>query len=665
VNAPLGTLKGDLFLETAAFIRDMRKAGDAVATNTFKMRQSMRQVEKATSGVRRTFSQLRAGAVALAGALAARQFVSFAKTSLDFADALAKSADSVGMTTSEFQQFQVAAGLSGISAEKFGVATQFFVKTLGEARAGTGKMVTSLKTIDKGFLSQITSAKTTGEALGIYLKRMGETKGAADRAMLATTGFGRAGVAMVNMLSEGGKGLEDMKAQALALGLVLEDNLIRHAEAVNDRMELLKRSFDIGFARGIIVEFANSFQLTADNVNAARTAGENFGKVVGVALKGLAAAAVMIGTHIREITAALGALIALKAASMFITTGIAVIKFGQALVAAARAGALVDTIMSKSILGTIAKLAIALGTATVIYNQFGGQITDATKQLADLERGITSNGAAVSATSAKIAESIAEKKREIENWGLLKGKLSEGERSYQNAKAAIDITTESIRLEIDANSALGQSWLQAALGAYEAQRAHDDLKKAVDEAAAVGKDVGNAIGSSFENAILEGQKLRDVVKGLLSDFARLAIRKLATEPLSNSLGGLFGAIRAGIGHVGMIAGNPPVRRSVDSSVFANAPRMHSGGIAGLKSDEVPAILRQGEPVFQSMDHARKVVGGGDTYIDNSVRTFNNATPEMRAWIEARLKQDRHVNTAEALKAMKKRRASDPQTYGGA
>src|SRR5262249_47111936 len=38
-------------------------------------------------------------------------------------------------------------------------------------------------------------------------------------------------------------------------------------------------------------------------------------------------------------------------------------------------------------------------------------------------------------------------------------------------------------------------------------------------------------------------------------------------------------------------------------------RLHSGGIAGLAPDEVPAILRRGEPVFTSMDHARQVVGG--------------------------------------------------------
>ncbi len=38
-------------------------------------------------------------------------------------------------------------------------------------------------------------------------------------------------------------------------------------------------------------------------------------------------------------------------------------------------------------------------------------------------------------------------------------------------------------------------------------------------------------------------------------------------------------------------------RAVDPSVFANAPRYHSGGVAGLAPNEVPAILEAGEVVI--------------------------------------------------------------------
>jgi hypothetical protein len=46
--------------------------------------------------------------------------------------------------------------------------------------------------------------------------------------------------------------------------------------------------------------------------------------------------------------------------------------------------------------------------------------------------------------------------------------------------------------------------------------------------------------------------------------------------------------------------------------FAGAQRYHSGGFAGLKPGEIPAILRQGEPVGPAAVEAaaRKLVGLG-------------------------------------------------------
>jgi len=43
--------------------------------------------------------------------------------------------------------------------------------------------------------------------------------------------------------------------------------------------------------------------------------------------------------------------------------------------------------------------------------------------------------------------------------------------------------------------------------------------------------------------------------------------------------------------------------------FANAPRMHNGGWAGLKSDEVPAILQRGERVLSRKES--RAYGGGN------------------------------------------------------
>ena len=45
--------------------------------------------------------------------------------------------------------------------------------------------------------------------------------------------------------------------------------------------------------------------------------------------------------------------------------------------------------------------------------------------------------------------------------------------------------------------------------------------------------------------------------------------------------------------------------------FANAPRLHNGGWAGLKSDEVPAILQRGERVLSRKESRAYGDGGGN------------------------------------------------------
>lgn len=59
------------------------------------------------------------------------------------------------------------------------------------------------------------------------------------------------------------------------------------------------------------------------------------------------------------------------------------------------------------------------------------------------------------------------------------------------------------------------------------------------------------------------------------------------------LGGL-GSLLAGIFHEGGVVGQGGRKRAVNPLVFAGAPRMHRGGLAG---DEVPAILQRGEIVL--------------------------------------------------------------------
>ncbi|TGY86042.1 phage tail tape measure protein, partial [Marinicauda algicola] len=88
---------------------------------------------------------------------------------------------------------------------------------------------------------------------------------------------------------------------------------------------------------------------------------------------------------------------------------------------------------------------------------------------------------------------------------------------------------------------------------------------------------------------------------ILADITRIAVRSAILGPLANALaggggllGGLFGSgggILSGIFHAGGMVGAPAPQRLVPAYAFAEAPRMPRGGMAGLRPDEVQAILQ--------------------------------------------------------------------------
>lgn len=72
----------------------------------------------------------------------------------------------------------------------------------------------------------------------------------------------------------------------------------------------------------------------------------------------------------------------------------------------------------------------------------------------------------------------------------------------------------------------------------------------------------------------------------------------------SGLGGLFSAVMSmfSFAHTGGVIGSTPLRTGmVSPAVFRNAIRYHSGGIAGLQPNEVPAILQKGEEVLTAND----------------------------------------------------------------
>ncbi len=127
--------------------------------------------------------------------------------------------------------------------------------------------------------------------------------------------------------------------------------------------------------------------------------------------------------------------------------------------------------------------------------------------------------------------------------------------------------------------------------------AFDKFAKAVQE----GKNVGEAAREAF----------LQFASDFLRQIAQMIIQQAVLNALKAAMPGFFGV---GAAHTGGLVGGSRVgsgnaTRRVDPSVFAGAVRMHTGGIAGIKPNEVPTILRKGEEVLTE-DDPRHMLNGG-------------------------------------------------------
>lgn len=154
---------------------------------------------------------------------------------------------------------------------------------------------------------------------------------------------------------------------------------------------------------------------------------------------------------------------------------------------------------------------------------------------------------------------------------------------------------------------------QARFTAVQAQEsaidASDRLIQKQEELNALQQEIGGAFQGALKGLISDLVHGRDATEALTDAVASLADRLLdiALNQIFASLfgggglggggGGILGGLLGGLFHSGGTVGSAVNGRRVHPATFLGAQRMHQGGIAGLRPDEVPIIAQRGELVL--------------------------------------------------------------------
>lgn len=159
-----------------------------------------------------------------------------------------------------------------------------------------------------------------------------------------------------------------------------------------------------------------------------------------------------------------------------------------------------------------------------------------------------------------------------------------------------------------------------------AQTATDGLVEAFDrfaQSVAEGRNVFSSVWQAFR--AFAADFLRQIARMIMQQIIMNAVTAVARALGAPSVGGGGGGKGSADGiksfkfHRGGIVGAGGERMNASPAWFQNAMRYHTGGIAGLKPDEVPAVLRRGEEVLTAADPRHRANGGGksgDVHVKN-------------------------------------------------
>ena len=242
----IGALNLTIKARTAKFVKAMKNA-----------RKRIDRLKKSIPGLNFALSKMGALTAGIAGG----GMLLMLKKTAENIDAQAKFADRIGASLKALGGLEHAANITGVKVEALRMGLQRMTRRVAEAAKGTGEAKDALRELglDAGKLTKMRPE----EAFKHIAEAMNGVEGQADRVRLAMKLFDSEGVALVNTLALGAKGLDKMTREADMLGIALSRADAAQVEAANDAITRMDAAIS-GALRSAVVELAPLIQSMAD-----------------------------------------------------------------------------------------------------------------------------------------------------------------------------------------------------------------------------------------------------------------------------------------------------------------------------------------------------------------------------------------------------------------
>lgn len=214
-------------------------------------------------GVRSHLSTVKGLVQATFAAAAAAGITSAIQGALDYASALGETAQQLGVTTKELQEYRYAATQVGIEQETMDTALAKLTKTMGMAAAGGKAQREAFDELGISLKDASGNMRTAGDIIPEIADALEKVPDPARRAAVETELFGKAGQKLDTLLSGGSEAVNELRRAAHDLGIVLSEQEIQNADQTADKLAELQQVLSARIASEVS-QNAKSIYILAD-----------------------------------------------------------------------------------------------------------------------------------------------------------------------------------------------------------------------------------------------------------------------------------------------------------------------------------------------------------------------------------------------------------------
>jgi len=220
----------------------------------------------------------------------AEQVYNLAKNVAASGDEIKRTAGILGMSTTDFQQFQYMAMRSDVSAQGLTISVRNLSRVMSEAAQGSGESAEALQSIGVSATDANDKLKPLDEMMRELAEKFSRLKDGPDKIALAMKLFGRSGEEIIPMLNQGKKGLEDLKIEFERLGIAISPEMLDKMSKADESFERFEAKLKTLKAVGlspVVIEMGNLIDKLVGIINLTEMIGkggnipESISKTVG------------------------------------------------------------------------------------------------------------------------------------------------------------------------------------------------------------------------------------------------------------------------------------------------------------------------------------------------------------------------------------------------